>query len=154
MVYIVINFNECNGIVWAAELTVGVNSFQISLFSNDSGYSLHREKGMRKSLSSDSNSQLDSIFNTLVTIEPNPITLPNYSDFEGIAENMTYEEVVSKVGFPHEYAGYLYGIQVRYNTVEGEIYQVYFDRYSDGKLIVAKTRSYVPESSTTSNTTN
>ena len=149
--YIVISFKECSGIVWAADLIVDLNSFQIAHYIDDNGQTLtQRQKGVLKSLSADSNSLLDSFFNTLVTVDTNPSILPNYSDFEGITENMTYEAVVSMVGFPHSivYDYYGYGIEARYDTVEGKVYQISFERYNDGKLIVYKTRSYVPESNT------
>ena len=103
-----------------------------------------RDSGTLINLSLESSVIFDTVFNTLITVDPKPSTLPTCSDFEKITEGMTYEEVVSVLGLPHKMSDGTTIISVNYNTVEGKEGLIYFTRQRTGKLIVSRTPSYKP----------
>ena len=135
--YIVISFQECNGIVWISDFVKNKDDvFQIARYNihNEVG---ERDTGVLKNLSRESSEIFDTVFNTLVEVDAKQSTLPSCSDFEKITEGMTYEEVVSLLGLPHKAIDGDTRVSVNYETVEGDRVDVYFTRRRTGKLVVS-----------------
>ncbi|MBE6549991.1 MAG: hypothetical protein E7670_06140 [Ruminococcaceae bacterium] len=142
--YIVISFQECSGIVWISNfIKYEEDCFKIAKYDSHNKPKM-RDSGTLINLSWESSVIFDTVFNTLVTVDPKPSTLPTCSDFEKITEGMTYEEVVSVVGLPHKMSDGTTIISVNYNTVEGKEGLIYFTRRRTGELIVANQPSYEP----------
>lgn len=142
--YIVISFQECSGIVWISNfIKYEEDCFKIAKYNPHNEFHM-RDSGTLINLSLESSVIFDTVFNTLITVDPKPSTLPTCSDFEKITEGMTYEEVVSVLGLPHKMSDGTTIISVNYNTVEGKVGLIYFTRRRTGELIVAKQPSYEP----------